>query len=81
MDITLSVNQDAIFTNFLILSVDNKGSNFDIPIEAADTSKSKLNFPHDREKHFCACPSNDDGKVEDYYCETVNSSREFYYFI
>ncbi|HOB72375.1 MAG TPA: hypothetical protein PKM18_11385, partial [bacterium] len=35
MEITLSVNQDAIFTNFMVLSVDNKGANFDIPPEAA----------------------------------------------
>lgn len=81
MDVTLSVNQDAIFTNFMVVSVDNKGSNFDIPIEASDTTKSKLNFPFDREKHFCACPSNDSGKEPDYYCETVNNRREFYYFI
>ncbi len=81
MEITLSVNQDAIFTNFMVLSVDNKGANFDIPPEAADTTKSKLNFPLDREKHFCACPSADEGKIDDYYCETVNSRREFYYFV
>lgn len=81
MDISLSVNQDAIFTNFMVLSVDNKGSNFDIPPEASDTTKSDLNFPLDREKHFCACSSNDDGKEPDYYCETVNNPREFYYFI
>ncbi|HQO93183.1 MAG TPA: hypothetical protein PLX56_12725, partial [bacterium] len=77
MDITLSVNQDAIFTNFMVLSVDNKGSNFDIPPEAADTTKSKLNFPVDREKHFCACPSFDGGETPDYICE----GREFYFFI
>jgi fimbrial isopeptide formation D2 family protein len=81
MEISLSVNQDAIFTNFMVLSVDNKGANFDIPPEAADTKKSKLNFPFDREKHFCACPSTDEGKIADYYCETVNSRREFYYFV
>ena len=82
MDISLSVNQDAIFTNFMVLSVDNKGSNFDIPPEASDTTKSKLNFPLDREKHFCACPSNDDGKEQDYYCEAGTTSvRDFYYFI
>jgi len=81
MDITLSVNQDAIFTNFMVLSVDNKGSNFDIPIEASDTSKSKWNFPLDREKHFCACPSNDEGKIADYYCEEQTGFREFYYMV
>jgi len=81
MEISLSVNQDAIFTNFMVLSVDNKGANFDIPPEAADISKSKLNFPLDREKHFCACPSTDSGKIPDYYCQTVNSRRDFYYFV
>lgn len=81
MDVTLSVNQDAIFTNFMVISVDNKGSNFDIPEEASDTSKSKWNFPLDREKHFCGCPSNDEGKVADYYCEKTADFREFYYMI
>jgi len=81
MEITLSVNQDAIFTNFMVISVDNKGSNFDIPIEASDTSKSKWNFPLDREKHFCACPSNDEGKISDYYCEKQTGFREFYYMV
>jgi len=77
MDIIISVNQDAVFTNFMVISVDNKGANFDIPPEAADTTKSKLNFPVDREKHFCACPSFDGGETPDYYCE----GREFYFFI
>ena len=81
LDITLSVNQDAIFTNFMIFSVDNKGANFDIPAEASDTTKSKLNFPKDREKHFCACPVSAGVTEEDYYCQHVNISREFYYFI
>ncbi|HRQ70519.1 MAG TPA: hypothetical protein PLW78_09500, partial [bacterium] len=81
MEIRFSVNEDKLFSNFMILSVDNKGANFDIPPEASDPSKSKYNFPLDREKHFCACPSTDDETVEDYYCETVNSRRDFYYFI
>ena len=83
MDITLSVNQDAIFTNFMVISTQNMNfsASFDIPIEASDTSKSKWNFPLDREKHFCACPSNDEGRVEDYYCEEVAGFREFYYMI
>lgn len=81
MEVTLSVNQDAIFTNFMVLSVDNKGANFDIPPAASDTSKSKLNFPLDREKHFCACPSADSGKIPDYYCQVVNNRRDFFYFI
>jgi len=81
MEIRFSVNEDELFSNFMVLSVDNKGANFDIPPEASDPAKSKYNFPLDREKHFCGCPSTDDGKVSDYYCETVNSRREFYYFI
>ena len=81
MEITLSVNQDAIFTNFMVLSVDNKGSNFDIPEEASDPTKSKWNFPNNREKHFCGCPSTDEGKVADYYCEETTGFREFYYMI
>lgn len=83
MKIEFSVNKDAVFTNFMVISTDNEfaGANFNIPPEASDTTKSKFNFPYDREKHFCACPSNDGGKEPDYYCETVTSAREFYYFI
>jgi len=83
MEITLSVNKDAIFTNFMVLSTqyEEDGANFDIPIEASDTSKSKWNFPLNREKHFCACPSNDEGKIADYYCEKQTGFREFYYMI
>jgi len=83
MEITLSVNQDEIFTNFMVLSANQtaEGPNFDIPPEASDPAKSKYNFPLDREKHFCACPSTDGGRVDDYYCETVNSRRDFFYFI
>jgi hypothetical protein len=77
-DIILSVNQDAIFTNFIVLSVDSGASRFDIPPEASDTAKSKYNFPLDREKHFCACPSTDNGKELAYFCE---DDRPFFYFI
>lgn len=80
MEITLSVNQDAIFTNFMVISVDNKGSNFDIPAEASDPTKSKWNFPLDREKHFCGCPASDT-TIEDYYCEETTGFREFYYMV
>jgi hypothetical protein len=81
MEIELSVNQDAILTNFMVLSVDNKGSNFDIPPEASDPSKSKLNFPYDREKHFCGCPASD-STARDYWCmDSGSQHREFYYFV
>ena len=67
MAIQLSVNQDAIFTNFMVLSVDIKGANFDIPDED--------------EKYFCACPASENNAVKDYYCPYSNRSREFYYLV
>lgn len=66
MNIKLSVNQDAIFTNYMVLSVDIKGSDFDIPDED--------------EKYFCACPASDP-QAENYYCPYVNRSKEFYYLV
>ncbi|MBO4441298.1 hypothetical protein J5834_04195 [bacterium] len=67
LDIRLSVNQDAIFTNFMVFSVDIKGSNFDIPDED--------------EKYFCACPAAENNTVENYYCPYVNTNRAFYYLV
>jgi len=67
MEIKLSVNQDAIFTNFMVLSVDIKGSDFDIPKED--------------EKYFCACPAAANNTVDQYYCPYVNQSKEFYYLV
>ena len=67
MDVQLSVNQDGIFTNFMVLSVDIKGANFDIPSED--------------EKYFCACPAAENNGVKDYYCPYSNMSREFYYLV
>ena len=67
MDIQLSVNQDGIFTNFMVLSVDIKGSSFDIPDED--------------EKYFCACPASENNGVKDYYCPYSSMSREFYYLV
>ena len=69
MDIQLSVNQDGIFTNFMVLSVDIKGANFDIPDEFED------------EKYFCACPAAEGSGIDDYYCPYSNGSREFYYLV
>lgn len=63
--ITLSVNQDAIFTNFMILSLDIKGSSFDIPGED--------------EKYACSCPAAE--QSEYYYCPYVNKSKPFYYLV
>ena len=67
MDVKLSVNQDAIFTNFMVLSVDIKGSNFDIP--------------EMEEKYFCACPAAANNSSSDYYCPKVNMNKEFYYLV
>ena len=67
MNVELSVNQDAIFTNFMVLSVDIKGSNFDIPGE--------------QEKYFCACPAAANNSVSDYYCPYINMNKEFYYLV
>ena len=64
--ISLSVNQDAIFTNFMVLSLDIKGSSFDIPEEP--------------EKYSCSCPATD-GNAQEYYCPYVNTSKEFYYLV
>ena len=66
MAVKLSVNQDAIVTNFMVLSVDIKGSDFDIPDED--------------EKYSCSCPASDP-KLKDYYCPYVNRSKEFYYLV
>ena len=66
MAVKLSVNQDAIVTNFMVLSVDIKGSDFDIPDED--------------EKYSCSCPASDP-KAENYYCPYVNKSKEFYYLV
>jgi len=77
LDMIFSVNQDAVFTNFFILSVDQKVNNFDIPLEASDPEKSQFNFPYDREKHYCACPAYQPNN--DYYC--YDNDKEFYYFI
>ena len=67
MAIQLSVNQDGIFTNYMVLSVDIKGANFDIPDED--------------EKYFCACPAAENNGVKDYYCPYSNQSRPFYYLV
>ncbi len=78
LDVIFSVNKDAVFTNFFVLSVDQKVNNFDIPPEASDPEKSQFNFPHDREKHYCACPASYQPH-NDYYC--YDEDKEFYYFI
>jgi len=68
LNVTLSVNQDAILTNYLLVSIDTKTPAFDIPEEATP-------WPHGREKHFCSCRKNED--YEDSFC----AERPMYYLI
>ncbi len=68
LDVTLSVNQDAILMNYLVVSVDTKSPAFDIPPEASK-------WPEDREKHFCSCRKDED--KADSYCHV----RPMYYLI
>ncbi len=55
LDISFSVNRDAILANYLILAHDQKGlgPSFDIPREATD-------WPNGREKHFCGYDFDED---------------------
>jgi hypothetical protein len=70
-----------VFLFPLLILAEDKHSNFDIPPEASDPSKSRYNFPHDREMHFCACPAYDINE-QDYLCvDSGTQHREFYYFI
>ncbi|HOW51021.1 MAG TPA: hypothetical protein PLV42_03130 [bacterium] len=68
LDVTLSVNQDAILSNYLILSVDNRRGPFDIPEEASA-------WPYGREKKNCSCRNAED--PADVWCE----ERPMYYLI
>lgn len=64
----VSANQDTIFSNMMIVSVDTKSPKFDIP----ESGSSKV-IPHGREKHSCSCASE-----EDLIC---NDERPFYYLV
>jgi len=55
--IKVSANQDVIYTNLLILSIDTKSPKFDIPPNP-DT-------PDGREKNYCSCASDADAVCED----------------
>ena len=68
LDVNLSVNRDAILTNYLIVSVDTAAASFDIPPEATD-------WPQDREKNSCSCRAVDD--PVDTWCE----GRPMYFLI
>ena len=64
----VSANQDTIFSNLMVVSVDTKSPKFDIP-ESASTDV----VPYGREKHSCSCSTS-----EDLICQ---DTRPFYYFI
>ncbi len=70
MDVKLAVNQDAIFTNFLVVSVDTKTPAFDIPPEYSTTL-----FPDGKEKSSCSCQA--DEVKNPSWCE----DRPMYYII
>ncbi|HNT27257.1 MAG TPA: hypothetical protein PKH10_03665 [bacterium] len=72
-DVRISVNQDAILMNYLVVSVDTKSPAFDIPEEA------KINFPYNREKHSCSCRKADD--PEDAYCVTESLGYPMFFLI
>jgi uncharacterized repeat protein (TIGR01451 family) len=59
-DLTLSVNQDAILANLLLVAVDTKNVDFEIPPEA-------IAWPQGREKHYCSCQTEED--LTDSWCE------------
>lgn len=61
----IGANQDMVYTNFMLLSIDTKAPKFDIP---ADTSFA----PDGREKAVCSC-----SPVKDAVCH----DRPFYYLI
>ncbi|MBP5434578.1 hypothetical protein J6Z39_02020 [bacterium] len=66
-DVNFGVNQDAVFSNFMALSVDIKGSRFNIPGES--------------EKYSCSCPPAASNTYNDYYCQGNGTNKEFYYLI
>ncbi len=68
LNVTLSVNQDAILMNYLLVSIDTKTPAFDIPPEATP-------WPYGREKHFCSCRKNED------YMDSFCDNRPMYYLI
>jgi len=72
-DVRISVNQDAILMNYLVVSVDTKSPAFDIPPEA------QINFPEDREKHYCSCRKAED--PADAYCVTESGGYPMYYLV
>ncbi len=72
-DVRISVNQDAILMNYLVVSVDTKSPAFDIPEEA------QINFPYDREKHYCSCRKAED--PEDAYCVTESGGYPMFYLV
>ncbi|HSA33428.1 MAG TPA: hypothetical protein P5077_06850 [bacterium] len=63
----IGANQDMVYTNFMLLSIDTKAPKFDIPTDTAFS-------PDGREKTVCSCSS-----VENK--DSVCADRPFYYLI
>lgn len=53
----VSANQDVIYTNLLVLSIDTKTPKFDIP--------PNTNTPDGREKNYCSCSPDSDAICDD----------------
>ncbi len=69
----LSINQDAIFTNFIFLSVDTKMPDFNIPFE-----HSTITHPVGREKHFCSFSEKNNFEAnQNFFCQ----QKPFYFTI
>ncbi|RLB09125.1 MAG: hypothetical protein DRG27_04835, partial [Deltaproteobacteria bacterium] len=67
----VSANQDQVYTNMIVLSVDTKKPTFDIPVND-DT-------PSGREKNYCSCSSEADAVCDDrpfYYTVKVQNWGE-----
>ncbi len=67
LELQVGANQDTVFTNLMIVSLDTKAPKFDIPDSASTTL-----MPQGREKNSCSCDDTLDRVCDD---------RPFYYLI
>ena len=70
-NLKIGANQDQVYTNLLIVSVDTKAPKFDIPSTLPNGSIN-TKTPNGREKDYCSCSTDEDA---------VCSDRPFYYTI
>ncbi|MBO7126458.1 DUF11 domain-containing protein [bacterium] len=71
LNLKIGANQDQVYTNLLIISVDTKAPKFDIPETLPDKSPN-TKTPNGREKDYCSCSTDENA---------VCSDRPFYYTI